>query len=1178
MTYGFSHKRSHRDGGPSLDERADTYEVRLALLDRLASFVTDVVGKPQNTPMSSKEEGRWGSNGSLSVILIGPKRGAWFDHETGVGGGPFELIEQYESTSSFIDTKRWAKNWLGWSEDRPLHDLKRREQLHRQRAEAQAQQEREAEEEDRSKIAEAQAYWSKTIPAAGTLGEVYLTTTRGIPLETMPEAIRYHRSDRALIVGGSLETGEVVSLQRIYLTQNGQNVKLETKPGKFLNKKWTLGVPDDAPVRLPATKDGPICIAEGPETGISVWAATGYPTWITLGKGNIPNLTPPNGSTVVLLMDDDKPPSHKSQQKLNEAIKDWQRQGVTVHRVWPFEVRRFNGDDFNNLIKEAGAEGVRDRLRLALTPQSELSQLQVTLNHSDDLMGLRIGEFFARAGTSTDSDLVQAMSITLGAGKTHHAIHHGVKFVSALRASGDQRAIVYAGPEHKLNAQLAKRIKAEAAAQGVTLSVAVIRGREALLPDGDGAQKMCQNLDDIKLANSLWVDADEVCKECPFRDSCAYLDQRDVDADIFVVAHAMLTHKQPRSIGRRGIAALVVDETPRQGLVGVEGKGITLPLEALEEGGMRVTPDDDGKNLQFRRTKLLNAAKINGDGPLKRSSLIDAEFLNDTASLGLEGAYARKVEDGNWRDRIDNRSLGQEVLAWKGAIELMVASHEASGFISVGIEQDEATGMRTKVLRLTGRRDIGKDWLVPTLLIDASLNEALIKPFWPSVEVVARIDVEAPHQRVWQCVHPFSLAMLAPNKKGDSKKKSLNRQHINAYIVKLEREAGGRTLVISNKRTIDALKAGGLPDHIETAHFNALAGRDDWGDVTRVIIIGRTQPPPESVERMAGALTGKAPKTLGGEWYPSQDVYRLQKTPTGVLRMAGVANRHPDPIAEAVRYRICEDEVMQALGRGRGVRRTANNPLDVFILSDAVLPIAVDGLIPLDDVLRTTARDDMFAVGGVAFDEATAAHKAYPGLYKNPKAAQKKMERKNTETFWNKSTLIPKSLSVRAVEVTYQRAGPKQRMGRATVDLSRHSDPRAAIEALLGPLTFFEVVSAQSQPVSADVIAFPTPPKVPPVEAGSPEAPPPAPPLIEAPPSSEPHPAGFEHHAVIRFSEVRLALHERNLSMEDAAESVGDSHPHLINMLMGRRRLTPEVQAGIAAMIKSAPIVQRRLL
>ena len=1174
MTYGFSHKHNRHNGGPPLDERVDTYEVKEALLDKFETLVTELVDKPE----TQGRKNRWGTNGSLSVEFRGPKRGSWFDHDANVGGGPFELIGHYEGVNSFKDRKRWAKNWLGWSEDRPAEDLHRRELLRRKRAEELARREIEAEQEEQRKIAEVKEYWTATIPAVGTLAEHYLKKVRSIPLETMPDVIRYHRGDRAAVVAATDETGEIVGLQRIYLTSDGKNVKVGA-PGKLRNLKKSLGSLGGAAVRLPAIKPGPLCIAEGPETGLSVWAATGNETWIALGKSNIPSLTVPNGSTMVLLMDDDRPGPHKDNRKVNEAVKDWQRQGVTVYRAWPFEVRRKNNADFNDLIKEGGAEAVRERLRQVLTPQSKLSQLQFTLDHSASQMDQRIGEFFTRATTSTSSDLVQAMSITLGAGKTHYAILHGIAFTSALRTSGDQRSLVFAGPEHRLNAQLAKRLKKEAKKQGIALSVAVIRGREALLPGGDGKEQMCRNLEDIKLAHRHWAKADEVCEECPFKASCAYLDQRNVDADIYVVAHAMLTHEVPQAIGRRGIAALVVDESPwRNGLVGADGKGITLPLEALEDGGMRVTPDDEGKNLQFKRSKMLAAANINEDGPLKRSSLIAAEFLNDTASLGLEGAYARKVEDGNWRDRIDNRSLGQEVLAWKGAIELMAGAHEASGFISVGIEQDEMRGTWTRVLRLTGRREIGKGWQVPTLLIDASLNEALIKPYWPSVEVVARIDVETPYQRVWQCIHPFSKSMLTPTKKGDTKRKNLNRRHIIAYIAKLEREAGGQTLVVSNKETIEALKTDGIPDHIETAHFNALAGRDDWGKVARIIIIGRTQPPPKSVERMAGALTGKAPETLGDEWYQSHDVLRRQKTPTGVLLIAGVADRHPDPIAEAVRRRICEDEVMQALGRARGVRRTASNPVDVFVLSDAVLPIAVDGFIPLDDVIQTSPKDDMLAAGGVAFDSATAAFKAYPHLYRSDKAAQKKMERRNRETSLYENTLLQKCLSVRLVEVTYQRAGPKQKKGRATVDLSRHSDPRAAIEGLIGPLVFCEIVFAQPQAVSADVIAFPVRPSVEPVGLGSPAAPPPAPPLIEVPRDAEPRLTALKDDPVIQFSAVRLALHERNLSMEDAAESVGVSHPHLINMLMGRRRLTPEVQAGIDAMIKSTPVMQRRLL
>jgi putative DNA primase/helicase len=44
--------------------------------------------------------------------------------------------------------------------------------------------------------------------------------------------------------------------------------------------------------------------------------------------------------------------------------------------------------------------------------------------------------------------------------------------------------------------------------------------------------------------------------------------------------------------------------------------------------------------------------------------------------------------------------------------------------------------------------------------------------------------------------------------------------------------------------------------------------------------------------------------------------------------------RHPHPIAEAIRWQIREGEVVQAIGRARGVNRTAANPVDVLVMTD----------------------------------------------------------------------------------------------------------------------------------------------------------------------------------------------------------------------------------------------------
>jgi putative DNA primase/helicase len=52
-----------------------------------------LLGDP-NFVLSTKAEMRWGTNGSMAVRIASPKRGTWFDHEVGTGGGLLELIER----------------------------------------------------------------------------------------------------------------------------------------------------------------------------------------------------------------------------------------------------------------------------------------------------------------------------------------------------------------------------------------------------------------------------------------------------------------------------------------------------------------------------------------------------------------------------------------------------------------------------------------------------------------------------------------------------------------------------------------------------------------------------------------------------------------------------------------------------------------------------------------------------------------------------------------------------------------------------------------------------------------------------------------------------------------------------------------------------------------------------
>jgi putative DNA primase/helicase len=61
------------------------------LCPHIAKIAQHVLGEP-NKELSTFRQWRFGSHGSVAVEIAGPGRGRWFDHEAGIGGGPWELL------------------------------------------------------------------------------------------------------------------------------------------------------------------------------------------------------------------------------------------------------------------------------------------------------------------------------------------------------------------------------------------------------------------------------------------------------------------------------------------------------------------------------------------------------------------------------------------------------------------------------------------------------------------------------------------------------------------------------------------------------------------------------------------------------------------------------------------------------------------------------------------------------------------------------------------------------------------------------------------------------------------------------------------------------------------------------------------------------------------------------
>jgi putative DNA primase/helicase len=1123
--------------------------LREALRDNARSIGTELLG--QTPSKSVRGQVRFGRKGSFALHVSGSNAGLWSDFESGQGGDLLKLI-QTRLGYDFAGAVAWGRKWLGWPEEgsyKPPDEATRARRLQEQ-ATKKAKHEATAKAEEQRRIKSARKIWDRSIPAKGTLAEVYLTQSRCISLETIPDCIRFDPVECTAVFAATTPDGTFKAIQRVYLTAEGLNLKNEAAG----NKKRSLGVLDNAAVRLAGSaENGPVCLAEGPETGLSVWAATGHETWIALG--GLAKINPSEGKDTVLCRDDD-PRDSNSFKATNKTKKNWKQSGLTIHEAWPWSIRKQDKSDFNDTLKADGLMGVKARFDHITNNSAVITALSVSLTDAQNLLAKRTDEFFTEAKAYQD-DLtpppVHACCVTLGSGKTEAAINSAIRTIGELRANGDTRAIVIAVPEHKLSAQIQERICKKAH----NLRVEVYRGREVKNPASDGL--MCGDIDTVKEAISLFADIDkEVCSVCPLQSECAYLAQKNKEADIWIISHQRLFRDAPAAINQHGIAAIIVDESPWQaGLIGADGGGINIPAGWMDA---TVLPSSGPRHDTIREAFKRAVEGKEVHGYVTRQELINAGLTPAHGSLESSGSVAkalewnRKVTDGPWRERKANKSLRKMTALWDAVDKTLNSDgHVTKGYLFFN-HDDEGN----RQVRVCGRMDIHTDWQAPTLLIDATMDEALIRPYWPQLQVTAQIDVAAPHQRIIQIPdRAFSKSMLeASDKPKDEARRFKNRLKIKSFVAQIQRTCGGKTLVVSNKAILEVLN---LPSNTLTAHFNALAGHDQFKDVTSIIVIGRALPPPNPVERLTAALTGKAPKTLDG-WYVRQDIVRRQRCGNGYKLIQGETEGHPDDIAEQIRRRITEGEIMQAIGRGRGVRRTESNPLTVFVLGDAALPIPVDEFWPDTVVMQQSQKDLMLSEGGIAFDSAAAAATAYPKLYKSPKAAEHALARCRQSSNSMSPNPYKKSLygnGEMLTEVFYRRQGASYRRERAVMDLARISDPQAHLERILGSLAEFETLEALS--VVKLVLE-------PPLVAPS------TPPIIKAPPVKE------GPSKVFTLDTYRAAIRDSHTDMALLAATMGVSLPHLSNMLRGRRRMTPEFEAQLTGILEDKPKLQGRLL
>jgi hypothetical protein len=240
------------------------------------SVAGQVLGKP-NPELTSRDELRYGNNGSLVANIAGPKAGTWHDFETGEHGDLIDLLIR-EYGMSWSEAKAYLDQLNGGIPAAPL------------RAPVSAQGKLKWSDK-------AEAIWSKGKPIARSVVESYLRK-RGcflpdvLDLRYLPATDKYLPAMVARIT--DFVTGDPLTLHFTRINPD----TLERDSRVFLRGHTTAnGI---ARLRHINRLDTPLGLAEGIEDALSVMSYREHglvsfdsgPVWAVLSAGNLAKLPP----------------------------------------------------------------------------------------------------------------------------------------------------------------------------------------------------------------------------------------------------------------------------------------------------------------------------------------------------------------------------------------------------------------------------------------------------------------------------------------------------------------------------------------------------------------------------------------------------------------------------------------------------------------------------------------------------------------------------------------------------------------------------------------------------------------------------------------------------------------------------------------------------------------------
>jgi hypothetical protein len=643
---------------------------------------------------------------------------------------------------------------------------------------------------------------------------------------------------------------------------------------------------------------------------------------------------------------------------------------------------------------------LRERPKPLVEPEYQLPSLQVDAARIvlDRVLGCAMTEIGAwhldgRIATAPR----KGIRATVGLGKSTAARQHIARLMAGLAEQAQPHRVLNFVPS------LALADETAAAWRQLGKRAAVLRGYEAL--HLTTREPMCRDLAAVRSAVEAGNDIQSsAChrnqkQRCPHFAACPkQANRREVqEAQIVVAAYdALFTGFAGDT---KDFAMVVVDEAcwPRS-IENTAGLTIeALPFLGIEAVAASRRQDAKGADLAdvvVARQKLQSvlAALLSGEVRVEDLATlqIDAAFCEDAAKAEFNALPGNGLIPGQKPSErkaalVQNtrRGLGLRVIGLWDALAALLRG-DVRAVAKVWLDGPRAPdGLRA--IRIWRHKAVAAKLANLAILhLDATLRPEIASSVLPALEV-ATIEAAAPHQHVRLIAGRFGMGSLCPAPHLDPSEANRRANHLRECVDYVRwhalRHATGRCLVITYKAIEPAF--ANIPG-VEVAHYNAVAGLDGWGDIACLFLIGRPLPSSVELHELTGAILDQS---VDGK-YGSVQVGIL--TENG--RKSSVqAIRHENPAAEILRAAICDDEVMQALGRGRGINRTADNPVEVHLMADVVLPLGYDRVVAWEMVCPDIVQRMLLA--GIAVDSPADAARLHPTMFKNASQAEKAFQR-----------------------------------------------------------------------------------------------------------------------------------------------------------------------------------------